>query len=156
MFKNVVVALDGSPCADHALALALELAKLAGSKLAICCVADPAPLYGSLEPAVLVERTLQAIRSEAQDVVTRALAKAEAAGVSAQGCTPEGEPVYEIGEYAKKIGADGVVIGTHGRSGVRRLFMGSIAEGVMRHSTVPLIAVREEARIHASVAEAVS
>lgn len=147
MFKNLVVALDGSPCADRALEVALDLARIAGSHLAICCVVDPSPLYGTLEPAVLIENTLEEIRTEAQHVVNTAIEKAQAAGVSAEGCTPFGDPVHEIGAFAQRIDADGIVIGTHGRSGVRRLFMGSIAEGVMRHATVPVVTVRQEVRV---------
>jgi nucleotide-binding universal stress UspA family protein len=156
MFTNLVVALDGSHCADRALQLALGLAKMTGAKLAICSVADPAPVYGTLEPSALIEHTLEEIRNEARRVVDEALAKAKAAGVSAAGSILEGEPVYEIVAYANSIKADGIVIGTHGRSGVSRLFMGSIAEGVMRQATMPIITVREEARIGTFQAEAVS
>ena len=147
MFKNVVVALDGSHCSDRALDVALDLAKRLGSRLAICSIADPTPLYGTLEPAVLVENTLEEIRREAHDVVAHALAKAREVRVRAAGYTGEGEPVQEICAYATMIESDGIVIGTHGRSGVRRLFMGSIAEGVMRRAAVPVMTVREEARV---------
>ncbi len=156
MLENLVVALDGSTCADRALQLALNLAKRAGSKLSICSVADPAPVYGTLEPAALVERTLEEIRDAAQRVANEALAKAKAAGVAAQAGTPEGEPVYEIIAYANGVKADGIVIGTHGRSGIRRLFMGSIAEGVMRTATIPVITIREDARIPELQPETVS
>lgn len=156
MLKNLVVALDGSPCAERALDVALDLARIAGSRLAICCVVDPSPLYGTLEPAVLIENTLEEIRSEAEHVVSTAIEKAHAAGVSAEGCTPGGEPVHEIGAYADRIHADGIVIGTHGRSGVRRLFMGSIAEGVMRQATVPVVTVRQDVRVGGLQPQAVS
>jgi nucleotide-binding universal stress UspA family protein len=156
MFKHIVVALDGSDCAGRALEAGLGLAKMTGATLAICSVADPSPLYGALEPPVLVERSLEEIRSEARRVVDDALAKAQAAGVSAKGFTPEGEPVYEIISCATSIKADGIVIGTHGRSGIGRLFMGSIAEGVMRQATMPVVTVREEARLCALHPEAVS
>ena len=155
MLENLVVALDGSPCADRALQLALNLAARTGSKLAMCSVVDPSPVYGTLEPAVLVERTLDEIRNAATRAVNDALAKAEATGLHAQVSTPEGEPVYEIISYANRLKADGIVIGTHGRSGLSRLFIGSVAEGVMRHATVPVITVREEARVPELQAEAV-
>lgn len=156
MFENLVVALDGSACSDRALEVALDLAKVVGSHLAICCVVDPSPLYGTLEPAVLIENTLEEIRSHAQHVVNAAIEKAQAAGVSVEGCTPFGEPIREIGAYAQRMNADGIVIGTHGRSGVRRLFMGSIAEGVMRHASVPVVTVRQEVRVGGLQPQAVS
>jgi nucleotide-binding universal stress UspA family protein len=153
MFENLVVAVDGSPCANHALAVALALARVEGSKLAVCSIADPAPVYGTLEPAVLVERTLAEIRAHAQHSVDDALATAKATGIEAQGSALDGEPVYEITRYAEHVHADAIVIGTHGRSGLKRLLMGSVAEGVLRLSPVPVITVRTEARI-ASLAPA--
>ncbi len=147
MFASLVVALDGSECAHRAFDLALHIAKAEGSKLSICSVADPSAIYGTLEPLVIVERALDQIHDNAQRVVDEAAAKAAAAGVPAQGCVLEGDPAYEIVLYAGKIGADAIVIGTHGRSGLRRLLMGSVAEGVLRHSTAPVIVAREGARV---------
>jgi nucleotide-binding universal stress UspA family protein len=50
---------------------------------------------------------------------------------------------FEILEYAEQFGANAIVMGTHGRGGLRRLFMGSVAETVLREATVPVIVVRE-------------
>jgi nucleotide-binding universal stress UspA family protein len=147
MFETLLVALDGSPCADHALELAVQLASAGSSKLVLCSVADPSPLYGSLEPSSLVERTLEEIHRQARRVVDDALARVKAAGVDAEGTVLEGEPVYEIVSYAKRIGAGAIVIGTHGRSGLPRLFMGSVAEGVLRNAAVPVLTVRAQARL---------
>jgi len=160
MFANLVVALDGSACADHALELALRLAKLDGSKLAICSVADPSPLYGRLDSGTVADATLEQIHRAAEDVVDAAVAKATAAKIPVAGIVLEGEPVWEITDYAKRIHADAIVIGTHGRSGIQRLLLGSVAEGVLRQAVMPVFTVREEARIAAlqtkSEVEAVS
>lgn len=142
MFQTVVVALDGSSCADRAFELALQLAAAEGSKLAICSVADHSSLYGS--PAT-VERAVEQIDENAKRVVDQAVAKGCAAGVSVQGCVLDGDAAYEIALYADKINAEAIVIGTHGRSGLRRLFMGSVAEGVLRSAAIPVLLVREAA-----------
>jgi len=147
MFSNLVVALDGSACADHALELALRLAKLDGTKLAICSVADPSPLYRTFESAAAADVTLEQIHRAAEGVVNEGVAKATAASVPVAGIVLEGEPVLEITDYAKKIHADAIVIGTHGRSGIQRLLLGSVAEGVLRQAVMPVFTVREEARI---------
>jgi len=147
MFTKLVVALDGSECADHALELALTLAKAGGGKLAICSVADPAPLYGSLEPAAMAEHALLEINRNAERIVDEGTAKAAAVGVAAQGKVLEGEPVREIVKHAAAEHADAIVIGTHGRSGLTRLLMGSIAEGVLRSASMPVLTVRREAQI---------
>jgi nucleotide-binding universal stress UspA family protein len=156
MFDTLLVALDGSPCADRAFEVGLQLARTGGSKLALCSVADPSPLYGTLDPSVLLERSLEEIQRQARRIVDDALAEAEAAGVSAQGAVLEGEPVYEIVAYAKKLGAGAIVMGTHGRSGLSRLFMGSVAEGVLRSAAMPVLTVRAQAHPARPGAEAAS
>jgi nucleotide-binding universal stress UspA family protein len=147
MFKKILAAVDGSASAEHAFELALQLGKVEAAQLLVCCVADPSPLYGTLEPTTLVEQTFEEIRRGAQHVVDGAVAKALAAGVAAQGCVLDGDPAYEIVLHADKIAADALVVGTHGRSGLRRLFMGSVAEGIVRAATIPVLIVREEAQI---------
>jgi len=147
MFTNLVVALDGSECANHALELALTLAKAGGGELAICSVADPAPLYGSLEPAAMAEQTLLEINRNAERIVDEGTAKAAAAGVASRGKVLEGEPAREIVKYAAAERADAIVMGTHGRSGLTRLLMGSIAEGVLRSASMPVLTVRREAHL---------
>ena len=149
MLKNPVVALDGSECALHALDVALLLAKAASSKISICSVADTASLSGTRSLAK-IEKALEAIRAHAWRVVDEALAKATSSGVTATGIVPEGEPVFEIVSHAKGVGADAIFVGTHGRSGLKRLFMGSVAEGVLRTASVPVVTVRSETRIAAS------
>ncbi|MGB8908440.1 MAG: universal stress protein [Candidatus Cybelea sp.] len=146
MLKNFVVALDGSECALRALDLALMLAKGTSSKISVCSVADPAPAYGTGSPATIEEAVAQ-IHAHAKSVVDQALAKAIESGATATGIVLDGEPVFEIVSYAKAIGADGIVAGTHGRSGLKRLFMGSVAEGVLRTASVPVFTVRAEARV---------
>jgi nucleotide-binding universal stress UspA family protein len=147
VLKNLIVALDGSACASHAFEFALTLARVESSKLAVCSVADPSPLYGTLEPADLLEQALAEMNRHAQRVVTAAIEKARADGITAEGSVLEGDPVYEIVRYAIKNAADAVVLGTHGRSGLSRLFMGSVAEGVLRSAPTPVVTVREQAVI---------
>lgn len=149
MLKNFVVALDGSECALHALDFALLLAKGTSSKISICSVADLSSAYGTGSPTT-IEKAVARIRAHAQGVVDEALAKANQRGAAAAGVVLEGEPAFEIVGYAKVIGADGIVAGTHGRSGLKRLFMGSVAEGVLRTASVPVFTVRAEARVAAN------
>lgn len=153
MFKNLVVAVDGSPSADRALDLALQLAKAEGCALDICSVAHTSALYGSPQS---VERAYAEIHEEARRVVDAAVLRANKDGIAAQGRVFEGEPVYQIVTYARKINADAIVIGTHGRSGVNRLLMGSVAEGVLRSAPMPVLTVRTEARLAPLTSESAS
>ena len=153
--KHLLVAVDQSECANRALQFALSLAKAEGLKLSVCSVADPSPVYGTIEPVTIVEKTLEEIDRSAHHAVDAAVARASAAGVEAGAEVLEGDPAREIVLHAGKIGADAIVLGTHGRTGLRRLLMGSVAEGVLRKAEVPVITVRDAARIEDPTPEAV-
>lgn len=145
MFKHLVVALDGSPCASRAFELALALAKREGGDVAICSVAEPLAIFPA--PNLMAEQALAQVRKHAQEVVDSAGAAARAAGVTATVEVLVGDPAYEIRACARKHGADAIVVGTHGRSGLRRFLVGSVAEGLLRTSSLPVLTVREGARI---------
>ncbi|MFY9718145.1 MAG: universal stress protein [Candidatus Cybelea sp.] len=147
MFNNFVVALDGSAGSGRALDVALRLARIEGSKLAVCSVAAPLPIYPASAPDVIAEAALAELRDQAQRIVDDAQSKVRAAGVTADGSVLIGDPIYEIVTFAAKRAADAIVMGTHGRSGIKRLFLGSVAEGVLRSSALPIVTVRDEARI---------
>jgi nucleotide-binding universal stress UspA family protein len=144
MFKHLVVALDGSPGAMYAFDVALALAKAEGAKVSVCSVADPSLTAGSA-PTDLVQSMVSDERHRAGQVVDEALRAASAADVAAEGCVLSGQPVYEIVRYSEKEGADAIVVGTHGRAGLDRLRMGSVAEGVMLSAPAPVISVRAAA-----------
>jgi nucleotide-binding universal stress UspA family protein len=153
MFNNVVVASDGSPCGDRAFELALQLAKAEGCTLSICSVAHTSILYGSPQ---LVQHIYSEIHQEARRVVDEATARAKEAGIKAAGSVLAGEPADEIVAYAKRISADAIVTGTHGRSGLKRFLMGSVAEGVLRSAPMPVLTVRDDACLAPLTTEAAS
>lgn len=148
MFKNLVVAVDGSKSAERAFAVALALAKAEGSNVAICSVVDPtSAIWNSAGPSG--EQALADAQTTAQGTLDDAMAKAAAAGIPAEGSLLLGAPAFEIVSYAGKIKADAIVMGTHGRSGLKRLFMGSVAEAVLRSATVPIVIVRDDPQVTA-------
>src|SRR5579871_32775 len=149
MFGQLLVALDGSECANHALDAALTLARTEGSTLTLCSVADSSALFRSRLPADLVESTSAELRAGAEKVVEAGASKARALGTNVSTCIVEGEPSFEITRRAAQEGVGAIVMGTHGRSGLRLLVMGSVTESVLRSSPVPVVAVRATARIAA-------
>lgn len=152
MFKNLVVALDGSSCAEHALAVALALAKAEGSKIAVCAVVDPtSAIWSSSNPSA--EQAFADAEARAQRTVDAAVVKGAAGGVPAEGNLLLGSPAYEIASYAAKKNADAIVMGTHGRSGLKRLLMGSVAEEVLRSASIPVVIVRDDTHVAAATAE---
>lgn len=70
---------------------------------------------------------------------------AAALGVSATTEQVQGEPVHRIVEVADERGCDLIVMGSHGRSGLARLILGSVTDGVLRHAHVPVLCIREDA-----------
>ena len=149
MLKRILVPLDGSECAAHALQYALGLAKAESAEIEICSVVDPFAILGRNLPSPVDERHVAAAKREADEFVGEALERTASAGVPASACVDFGEPAVEIVARAKHRNADTIVMGTHGRSGFKRLFMGSVAEEVLRASPCPVVVVRERAELHA-------
>jgi nucleotide-binding universal stress UspA family protein len=83
--------------------------------------------------------------------VEEASSRLRDAGIRASGFAIEGEPVHAILDFAKKMQADAIVTGTHGRSGLKRAFVGSVAEGVLRHATVPVLSLRADAKVETAI-----
>jgi nucleotide-binding universal stress UspA family protein len=147
MYQRILVAVDGSDTSERALHEALRLAKNQQALLRVAYVVDEASIFSDTE---FVDRT--AIERAAIDlghqVLEKARKAAEAEGVTLDVRMLETESVGEkvahaIVEEARHWPADLLVVGTHGRKGLRHLFMGSIAEGVMRDSPVPILLVRK-------------
>lgn len=160
MLERILVPLDGSTCADHALAYGLALAKAEGARIDVYAFVDPRAILGRDLDNPLEEEHTAAAMSEAQRVVSAALTQAKNVGLHVSGHADFGEPASGIVKRAIEIGADTIVMGTHGRSGFKRLFMGSVAEHVLRSAPCPVVIIRErtvlkpEARPPASPDEA--
>lgn len=142
MFKKIAVALDGSKCADEALDIAINLAQNEAAQLFICAIIDPRALAAST-PLPAIEPVIAAYEVETRKLVEATVEKAHRAGVVAEGETHFGSPPEEIVRFAKRRAADAIVMGTHGRSGLKRLLVGSVAENVLRNASCPVIVVRE-------------
>ena len=134
--RNLVLATDFSAPADLALARALAVARQQNAHLTIAFVetpADAAAISSEAELAALEMASLQSemLAYEERELAIR-LARAEAAGVKASGVRKLGEPEETIAELARELDAELIICGTHGRTGVRRFFLGSVAERLSR------------------------
>ena len=146
MFKRILVAVDGSDTADQALQEAIKLAKEFGAQLRIVHVVDVVNLNLGVEfpnPAEI----LDAMTKSGQEILRKAEAVARAAGIVVETKLIEidtlGHRIPEmIAADAEAWPADLVVICTHGRRGLSHLFLGSVAEGVVRVATKPVLLIR--------------
>lgn len=147
MYQHILVPIDGSETAQHALKVAIRLAKEQQSELLIVHVISEISI--SLPEGGYVPDAQEAFRESGREILRQAEADARKAGVTVQTKLLEIERFGQnaadmIVAEAENQGADLIVIGSHGRRGVRRLLLGSIAEGVMRIASRPVLLIRGE------------
>ena len=146
MYKRVLVTVDGSDTSNLGLREAIELAKDQHSALRLIHVIDFTLAYTAVEAPYVAEYK-NALQAAGEKVIADCSAAAAAAGIEFDSKSividTLGQHIYDaIEEEAKRWPADLVVIGTHGRRGFRRLFLGSVAEGLTRVASKPVLLVR--------------
>ena len=144
--KKILVPTDFSDLATAALRHAGELAAREGAEL-IALYADtfdPPVEFTSREIASVVD-SIDKARRNAHDELERCIGQNVPSTVKTQAIVVEDLPVPAIIGYAKRNGVDLIVMGTHGRTGLGRLLMGSVAERVVAESPVPVKTIRREA-----------
>ena len=147
MYSRILAAVDGSGPSTRAFREALRLATDQHAGLRIAHVIDlGVALAPWAEPAFLDYATLDAaLRETGTHIIDAAAAEARAAGIEAESVVLEtdiDEPAAEILAEADRWGADLIVMGTHGRHGLAHLILGSVAEGVVQRSKVPVLLLR--------------
>jgi nucleotide-binding universal stress UspA family protein len=147
MYRRIVVPLDGSKLAEAALPQAIDLARLTGAPVHLLRVVDFTRLerygpyalaleYSSAEP-VLADEHL-----EAKAYLQEIQARLDGAGLLVDSEIRQGRVAREVVAAVKP--GDVVVMGSHGRGGLSRWLLGSVAEDVLRHASVPVLLVRAE------------
>ncbi len=145
MYRRIVVPVDGSELAERALPQAEALARLTGAPLHLVRVVDLTGLarYGSIGLHAEVTAFQQVLANEetlARDDLERTAGGLRERGLSVTTEQRRGDAATEI------VGAiepgDVIVMATHGRGGMKRWFLGSVAEEVVRHAPVPVLLVR--------------
>ncbi|MDE2167189.1 MAG: universal stress protein [Alphaproteobacteria bacterium] len=138
MYRNILIATDGSDLATEAAQHGIALAKRLGSKVTIVNVTEP--FYG---PADAQPYIVQAARQQAYVILAGLADAAKTAGVPCETAHVEKTPAYlAIIETAQATNSELIVMGSHGRSGVESLFLGSHTLKVLSHSKVPVLVYR--------------
>ena len=142
MVRHILVPFDGSPQATAALEFVFE--EHPNAVITALTVIDPVEAgYGSAEGGpVPAEAWFDTARSRADGLVERARELAEGRGVEIETDTEVGKPERVIVEYADEGEFDHIVMGCHGRDGVVRILLGSVAETVVRRAPIPVTVVR--------------
>ncbi|HEY8250961.1 MAG TPA: universal stress protein [Burkholderiales bacterium] len=146
-YRKILVAVDGSPASSKGLREAIRLARAERAKLLILHVVDEFQAFAAMDGLVGAPGAdlLSALREGGKRILAKAVGIALKQKIKPKGILREmlsGPAAYPIVREARKLRADLIVLGTHGRRGVRRLVLGSDAEQVVRSASVPVLLVR--------------
>jgi len=144
MYKKILVPLDGSELAKNALEEAVKLAKCFGAEIILFQVVPFMPIYGSPElvtPLIVDEKQ----KEVAEKYLTNVAEELEKKTLKVTRMVRTGQQVaLEIIDYAKESGADLIVMCTHGRSGITRWMLGSVAQKVLVRAETPVLLIRSK------------
>jgi nucleotide-binding universal stress UspA family protein len=144
MLKKILIATDGSETSLRAAEMAVGIAKTSSASLTAVYVMDVqrlAQLPGYAAMPGLKENLMQLMIKEGSDVMAEIEDMARDAGVAYEKEVAEGDPGEELLKLCSDLGFDLIVMGTIGKSGLKRFLLGSVAEKVVRHSHVPVLVV---------------
>lgn len=148
MYKKIIVAVDGSETGDRALKEAVKFAGGTNAKLRVVHVVDDVSM--SRDSRIIhTEEDLEEAHESALGVLERAVAAAKASDVHAESKLIKRDRMNTqiadlIAADAEQWPADLIVVGSHGRQGMRRLLLGSVAESIARVASSPVLLVRGE------------
>lgn len=150
MYKKILVPLDGSELAEQVLPLVIELASGSGAEIILLRVPD-IPIYETMMavPDFNMQVREQAER-EAREYLARLSSDLRGRGLKVRThIALTGAVYFTILQTAREFDIDVIAMSTHGRSGLARLVMGSVADDVVRHADLPVLLVRPQpARNH--------
>jgi nucleotide-binding universal stress UspA family protein len=146
MFKRILFATDGSPASDHAAEMAVSMARLHGASLTALYVVDPYPYLGIGEANPM---GFEAYMNSAREHATLALSRLATLGDREQPALALNQRIVEdvaavegILRTAADERCDLIMVGSHGRTGLSRLMLGSVASKVVAQSSIPVLVVR--------------
>lgn len=131
MFEKILVPTDGSEYADRAVEVALGLARELGTRVVALHVLD--------EKLIL---PLEVLEEEGRHILEEVRRRGEEMEVPVDEIILFGNPRQDMAKIATKSGADLMIIGTHGRTGVEKLLLGSVAENALKTVEVPVMLVK--------------
>jgi nucleotide-binding universal stress UspA family protein len=151
MFSKILVPVDGSEPSNAAVSLAVRMAKESKAVLVfvhavelnkVVAMAGPS----AIDPSFAIDAACKA----GEEILSQAKAVADAASVPATCEQPEDDSVASVLDSARRNKAELIAMGSHGRSGVARLFLGSVAEGILRQARIPVLICHAPAKTQSS------
>lgn len=144
--KRVCVATDFSKPAQRAFQYGLVFAKQFGAELHLLhVIEDIIPTIPEPGLAMLpTQEIMNSLRQASEEGMKKVVSAQDVSGVRIVQVVREGVPFRELGDYAKKESIDLVIVGTHGRSGLSHLLLGSVAERIVRSAPCPVLTVHSD------------
>ena len=143
LYRNIVIATDGSENSQRAISCGVEIAKLSGATVHALYVVDTPSIISETWTAGK-EMVHELIIREGKKVLSKVKKIIEDSGVEVKEVLLEGYPSEEIINFAENNNMDLIVMGTLGKTGLERFLVGSVAENVVRNSKVPVMVIRNE------------
>jgi len=143
LFKNIILATDGSKYSENAVEYAVELAKISGARVSAIYVVDTG-VFATIPMDVAWENIYELLKAEGNEATDKVEEEAKKSDVDVECFVVEGHPAEEIVKLSETIPADLIVMGTLGKRGLDRFLLGSVAEKISRISKVPVMIVRGE------------
>jgi len=143
MYKTILVPLDGSKRAEGILRHVEELSKLYHARVIFLQVVEPSPLVVGPEGSIVLhQEEIERWTKEAESYLTAIQGEFQEKGIETEKHVINGPVVEVIIKVAEKEGADLIALASHGRSGLSRVFYGSVAAGVLHRIDRPLLLIR--------------
>jgi nucleotide-binding universal stress UspA family protein len=145
---RVLIGLDDSPHSRVTLEFVQKMSWPADTRMLVVSSLIPeATGFGAYEPSAAVRAAgmVEGIRESQEELVARSQKKLTEGGLHAEGRVIEGDPREALLEEAKQEGIDLIVVGSHGRTGLEKLLMGSVASHVVAHAPCSVLVVRRRA-----------
>ncbi|MCX0335108.1 universal stress protein [Acinetobacter radioresistens] len=145
-YQHILVPVDGSPTSLAAVKQAADIAKAFGSEVTAVCVLSVEPFIAVefVDTQTLVEDYRNKAKQEIQKTLDQAKALFAAEGVEVETRLTEGQEIYkEIINTAEEINADLIIMGSHGRKGIKKIFLGSVAQSVLAATHLPVMIIKQ-------------
>lgn len=145
MFERVLLPTDGSDAVRPAIETALDLADTYDATLHVLFIVDqPVSVSGTGEGFTGLDNLLDELEEQGHRATDAIAAQARDSDIETTAAVRRGNPRDDILTYAIEHGMDLIVMGTHGRTGVKRTLLGSVTEAVVRHSEIPVLTVHRK------------
>jgi nucleotide-binding universal stress UspA family protein len=138
-FKKILIAVDSSEFSMSAARKGLALAHQLDADAALLFVVDTSKALGNVDAGITPQEALIVLKKEAEATLSQLAQMYDGDGLVS--FMPEGHPKEDILKTAETWEADLIVVGTHGRTGLSHLLLGSTAEWIVRHSRIPILVV---------------